>query len=211
MADWEPMLRAVLADRAAGVPLGRISARFHNALAELALAVAQRADVPQVVLSGGCFQNALLGDRVRRRLLQAGFSVYTHRRVPPGDGGIALGQVWVALSASGSWRLETAVNRPSAAADGYWTELRSNYKDHPMCLGIPGRVMETYLQNDLPMGKVEFGGIVKEVCLAYTPEAQVGDFVIVHVGFAISRMDEAEAREIFTYLEEIGQAGREDV
>ena len=79
-----------------------------------------------------------------------------------------------------------------------------------MCLGIPGSVMETYLQNDLPMGKVEFGGIVKEVCLAYTPEAQVGDFVIVHVGFAISRIDETEAQEIFTYLEEIGdgQEGR---
>jgi hydrogenase expression/formation protein HypC len=60
------------------------------------------------------------------------------------------------------------------------------------------------------MGKVEFGGIIKEVCLAYTPEALVGDFVIVHVGFAISRVDEAEAREIFTYLEEIGQAGGED-
>ena len=57
------------------------------------------------------------------------------------------------------------------------------------------------------MGKVEFGGIVKEICLAYTPEAQVGDFVIVHVGFAISRMDETEAQEIFSYLEEIGQAG----
>ena len=75
-----------------------ISARFHNALAELALAVARRAGGPQVVLSGGCFQNALLGDRVRRRLSQAGFSVYTHRRVPPGDGGIALGQVWVAVN-----------------------------------------------------------------------------------------------------------------
>ncbi|MGA2619260.1 MAG: HypC/HybG/HupF family hydrogenase formation chaperone [Thermoguttaceae bacterium] len=74
-----------------------------------------------------------------------------------------------------------------------------------MCLGIPGKVSELYTQNDLPMGKVEFGGITKEVCLAYTPEAAVGDYVIVHVGFAISRIDEAEAREIFSYLEEIGQ------
>ena len=62
-----------------------------------------------------------------------------------------------------------------------------------MCLGIPGKVVEIYQQNDLPMGKVEFGGVVKEVCLAYTPEAAVGDYVIVHVGFAISRIDEAEA------------------
>ena len=68
VADWEPLVRGVLADRAAGVPIGRISARFHNALAELALAVAQRAGVRQVALSGGCFQNARLSDSVRRRL-----------------------------------------------------------------------------------------------------------------------------------------------
>jgi hydrogenase expression/formation protein HypC len=60
------------------------------------------------------------------------------------------------------------------------------------------------------MGKVEFGGIVKEACLAYTPEVQVGDYVIVHVGFAISRLDEAEAEEIFSYLEQIGQAAAEE-
>ncbi len=72
-----------------------------------------------------------------------------------------------------------------------------------MCLGIPGKVLEVYQQEGLPMGKVEFGGIVREVCLAYTPEVQVGQYVIVHVGFAISRVDEAEAREIFSYLEQI--------
>ncbi len=75
-----------------------------------------------------------------------------------------------------------------------------------MCLGIPGRLVEIHKQDDLPMGKVEFGGIRKEVCLAYTPEAQVGDYVLVHVGFAISRIDEAEAQEIFSYLEEISES-----
>ncbi len=75
-----------------------------------------------------------------------------------------------------------------------------------MCLGIPGKLIEVYCQDDLPMGKVEFGGILKEVCLAYTPEARVGEYVIVHVGFAISRIDEAQAKEIFSYLEEIEQA-----
>jgi hydrogenase expression/formation protein HypC len=59
------------------------------------------------------------------------------------------------------------------------------------------------------MGKVEFGGILKDICLAYTPEAQVGDYVLVHVGFAISRIDEAEAQEIFGYLEEIENIGEE--
>ena len=75
-----------------------------------------------------------------------------------------------------------------------------------MCLGIPGRVVEIHEQDDLPMGKVEFGGILKDVHLVYTPEAKVGEYVLVHVGFAISRIDEAEAQEIFSCLEEIGQA-----
>jgi len=72
-----------------------------------------------------------------------------------------------------------------------------------MCLGIPGKLVEVHTQDGLPMGKVDFGGILKEVCLAYTPEAQLGQYVLVHVGFAISQIDEAEAQEIFSYLEEI--------
>jgi hydrogenase maturation protein HypF len=96
VADWEPLVQAVLADRAAGVPVGRISLRFHHALAELAVAVAERSACRQVALTGGCFQNALLTSCVRARLLQKGFSVYTHQKVPPGDGGIALGQAYVA-------------------------------------------------------------------------------------------------------------------
>lgn len=78
-----------------------------------------------------------------------------------------------------------------------------------MCLGVPGKLVEVHKQDDLPMGKVEFGGILKEVCLAYTPEAEVGDYVLVHVGFAISRIDEAEAQEIFGYLAEIGEIEEE--
>ena len=79
-----------------------------------------------------------------------------------------------------------------------------------MCLGIPGKLTEVFAQSDPLMGKVEFGGISKDICLAYTPEAAVGDYVIVHVGFAISRVDEAEAKEIFSYLEEIGQLEMEE-
>ena len=72
-----------------------------------------------------------------------------------------------------------------------------------MCLGIPGKIVEIYEQDELPMGKVEFGGIRKNICLAYTPEAQIGDYVLVHVGFALSRIDEAEAMETMKYIEEI--------
>jgi hydrogenase expression/formation protein HypC len=72
-----------------------------------------------------------------------------------------------------------------------------------MCLAIPGKVL-TVEESDPRMARVEFGGIVKEACLAYVPDAQPGDYVIVHAGFAISRLDEEQARQIFAYLEKIG-------
>ncbi|HLO16767.1 MAG TPA: HypC/HybG/HupF family hydrogenase formation chaperone, partial [Anaerolineales bacterium] len=62
-----------------------------------------------------------------------------------------------------------------------------------MCLGIPGRIVEIYPKDSLKMAKIDFGGIIKEVCLAYTPEAEVGNYALIHVGFAISLMDEEEA------------------
>lgn len=73
-----------------------------------------------------------------------------------------------------------------------------------MCLGIPGKVVSIQTDASLPMGKVEFGGIIKEVCLAYLPDVRVGEYVLVHVGFAISKVDEEEAAEIFKYVEQIG-------
>ena len=79
-----------------------------------------------------------------------------------------------------------------------------------MCLAIPGKLTEVYQQDNLPMGKVEFGGISKAVCLVYTPDVKVGEYVLVHVGFAIAQIDESEAQEVFSHLEEIGQAMAED-
>ena len=73
-----------------------------------------------------------------------------------------------------------------------------------MCLGVPGRIVETQDGELMRMGKVDFGGITREVSLAYVPEAGVGDFVIVHAGFAISQVDEEEARETLDLLVEIG-------
>ena len=74
-----------------------------------------------------------------------------------------------------------------------------------MCLGVPGKVVRID-ENPLgmTMGRVEFGGISKDVCLAYVPEVKVGDYVIVHVGFAISIVDEEEAKSVFEYLKQIG-------
>ncbi|MCX7428304.1 MAG: HypC/HybG/HupF family hydrogenase formation chaperone [Planctomycetia bacterium] len=76
-----------------------------------------------------------------------------------------------------------------------------------MCLGIPGKVLEVFEKDGLAMGKVDFGGIAKDICLAYTPEVRVGQYVLVHVGFAISVIDEAEAAEVFSYLNQIAEAG----
>jgi hydrogenase expression/formation protein HypC len=76
-----------------------------------------------------------------------------------------------------------------------------------MCLGVPGKILA--IRTDvagMPMGKIDFGGVAKEACLAYVPEAVVGDYVIVHAGFALSRLDEEEAREVFALLGELADA-----
>ena len=81
-----------------------------------------------------------------------------------------------------------------------------------MCLGVPGKIIEVREDpTGMNMGRVSFGGIVKEVCLAYTPEAGVDDWVVVHVGFAISQIDEAEAHKVFEYLKEMGELEELDV
>ncbi len=77
-----------------------------------------------------------------------------------------------------------------------------------MCLAVPGKI--TCISGDDPLtriGKIDYGGILKEASLAYVPEAQVGDYVIVHVGFAISRVDEAEAHQVFDYLRQMEELG----
>jgi len=71
-----------------------------------------------------------------------------------------------------------------------------------MCLGIPGKVVEVYREHDLLMGKIDFGGVFKRVCLEYIPDIAVGEYAIVHVGFALTRLDEAEAQKVFALLSE---------
>lgn len=74
-----------------------------------------------------------------------------------------------------------------------------------MCLGIPGKVVETYREHDVLMGKVEFGGISKRVCLEHVPDVRIDEYVLVHVGFALSRIDEAEAHRVFEFLDSMDQ------
>ncbi len=72
-----------------------------------------------------------------------------------------------------------------------------------MCLAVPGKIVSIEGEDLARTGRIDFGGVLKEANLAYVPEAQIGDYVIVHVGFAISRLDEAEANKVFEYLREM--------
>ncbi len=74
-----------------------------------------------------------------------------------------------------------------------------------MCLGIPGEVVETREENGLKFGKVKFAGIARDVCLECVPDVMVGEFVLVHVGFAISKIDAEEAARTYRILEELGE------
>ena len=75
-----------------------------------------------------------------------------------------------------------------------------------MCLAVPGKVLQAQERNGSRIARVQFGGIVREAYLDFVPEAQVGDYVVVHVGFAISIMDEAEATEVFRYFQQMEEA-----
>lgn len=72
-----------------------------------------------------------------------------------------------------------------------------------MCLGVPGEVLDIRREDDVLMGKVAFGGITKNVCMEHVPDAVVGDFVLVHVGFALSKIDREEAARVFSLLAEL--------
>ncbi len=134
----------------------------------------------KVCLSGGTFQNFTLLAQAVRLLRQGGFQVFLHSLVPPNDGGLSLGQAVIASKFSGKDLI-------------------------PMCLAIPGRISSLHDNLGVPMAKVDFGGITRDACLSYLPEAQIGDYVLVHVGFAISKVDEEEAARTYQYLAEMDQ------
>jgi hydrogenase maturation protein HypF len=102
LVDWGPMIHQLLREVTGGAEPGLISAKFHNTLVEIMVAVARRVGEERIVLTGGCFLNQYLTERAVQRLGQSGFRVYWHQRVPPGDGGIALGQIAAAARAIGN-------------------------------------------------------------------------------------------------------------
>ena len=114
LLDWEPLLLAVMSDRAVGTPIGSIAARVHTTLARAIVAVAERVGEPRVALTGGCFQNRILTERTVAALEVAGFRPCWHQRVPPNDGGLALGQI-----AAAAWQrsaLHRALGTPHLAS-----------------------------------------------------------------------------------------------
>ncbi len=78
-----------------------------------------------------------------------------------------------------------------------------------MCLAIPGKIVEIYEDKGLRMGKLDFGGTIRRACLQYLPEAQIGDYALVHVGFALSKVDEEEAAKTYQLLAEMEEVQRE--
>jgi hydrogenase expression/formation protein HypC len=78
-----------------------------------------------------------------------------------------------------------------------------------MCLGVPGKVIEIYEKGGLKMGKIDFGGVVREACLAYVPEIEVGGYTVIHVGFAISQLSEEEAQATLAILNELADLEEE--
>jgi len=79
-----------------------------------------------------------------------------------------------------------------------------------MCLGVPGKIVDIYEVNGLLMGKINFGGVTREACLTYVPEASIGDYTVIHVGFALHLISEEEAQETLELLRQIAETSDED-
>jgi hydrogenase maturation protein HypF len=119
IVDWGAMIPEILLDLQKGDSAGIISAKFHNTLAEIIVTVARKVGEPRVLLTGGCFQNRFLIERSVRRLSEAGFQPYWHQRVPPNDGGIALGQIVAAARSSPEVKRSSEIKTENTYVSGH--------------------------------------------------------------------------------------------
>jgi hydrogenase maturation factor len=201
--DPAPVLRALTDDVIAGVDGGAIAAGFHLAVAEMIARIAEQvasSGGPRTVgLTGGVFQNAWLTTRTRQRLERIGATVLTHRQVPTNDGGLAYGQL-----------AAVAARAPRAATADPRTELtRRTTKGTTMCLGVPGRIVAIRDEQGTPMASVDFGGIRKDVCLAYLPRRRSGTTPWSTSGSRSPRIDEESALETLELIRSIGNLAEE--
>ncbi len=171
-----------------------LAASFHETIARAAIQVARAAadatGLDLVVCSGGSFQNARLLDRCLALGADAGLVMLRPHLLSPNDGAISFGQAAVAAARLSQGAPDSA---PRTA-------------EVTMCLGIPGRVVAMRDDTGLMMGTVDFGGVRRDVCLAYVADdIALNDYVVVHVGFAISKVDEEEALRSYAILREMSQ------
>ena len=186
LLDPAPLIAGLVAGLRAGVDVADLAAGFHAAVIEppsaAADSVARRGRISRRSGSpAACSSTAILLDGFRKALSDNGFDVLTHEVLPCNDGGIALGQAVIAAAST-----------------------RSRARERRMCLGIPGKVVDIWDEAGTRMSTVDFGGTTKTVCLAYLPDMEIGEYTIVHAGFAIARLDEESANETLKMFADLG-------
>ncbi len=184
--DPTPLWNQLLEDWYKHTPVPVMAGRFHNSVAvmssQLCQQIRERTDCSTVVLSGGVWQNRLLLAKTIHNLSQAGFQILTH-----------------STGAGQRWRDRIRPGDDRCLDDQFVTINR----EVVMCLGVPGKIVEINTENGIRMGRIDFGGVIREACLEAVPDAIIGDYTIVHAGFALSLLSEDEANETLNLLREI--------
>ena len=182
--DFRPMIDAMVKDLAiensADISPPVFTTRWPPPMIEMCRRIRDIDDLNRVCLSGGTFQNLFLLDRTVNGLRKNGFEVFLHSH--------GAGQRRRHFSRSGSDRQRNLAERSNSCA---WQ--------------FPVKWWKPSIKRGMRMAKVQFGGIIREACLEYVPETKVGEYVLVHVGFAISRVDEEEAQRTYELLKEMDQ------
>ncbi len=199
--DCAPLLQAIVADLRSGTDPARVAARFHGAVVALVTDTAVRVCAATRRRGGHP-----VGGRVRQHPAGLRLPPLAHRRGPdrapaphgPPDGRRPRPGPGRRPQPSFPRRERHCPRGGPAAGDGAL-----------MCLAVPGRVLATWDKDGTPMATVDFGGVTKEVCLAYVPDTVVGDYAIVHVGFALQRLDEESALETLALFRQMGELDAE--
>ncbi len=194
LLDAGPVLAEAAADVLAGAPASLVAARFQQGVVDLVAAVLERlrdeTGLAVVTLSGGCLPQRLphLGLRERPHRARLRGAAPPHR---PGE------------------RRRPRPRAGRRARPPHPSTRRTPRKGAAMCLAVPGRVLEISERDGTRIAQVDFGGVSKEVCLEYVPDLQVGEYTIVHVGFALQRLDEQSALETLDLFRQMGELDAE--